>query len=166
MEKNLIILKNDSHGPNLSADTDTLNVREIYPGSQHVLRMSMKIRQIALCSFNNIVNYPFGYEYCSIHFYLQGVANKKMVFRPYTITDSGQSIVDQYIISNWLFDRSKISSLSQTHGTNTKTMEMTLVLGRNFRNVFMVTYLPTILMNIINQATNYIDHESKVKSSI
>ena len=167
MEKNLIILKNDSHGPNLSADTNTLNVREIYPGSQHVLRMSMKIRQIALCSFNNIVNYPFGFDYCSIHFYLQGVANKKMLFQPYTITDSGQSIVDQYIISNWLFDRSRISSLSDSsNARNTKTMEMTLVLGRNFRNVFMVTYLPTVLMNIINQVTNYIDHESKVKSSI
>ena len=129
-----------------------------------MLRMSMKIRQIALCSFSNIVNYPFGYEFCSIHFYLQGVANKKMVFQPYTITDSGQSIVDQYIISKWLFDRNQISSLSDpSNARNTKTMEITLVLGRNFRNVFMVTYLPTILMNIINQVTNYIDHESKVE---
>ena len=128
--------------------------------------MSMKIRQISLCSFNNIVNYPFGDEFCSIHFYLQGVANKKMLFRPYTITHSGQNIVDQYIISKWLFDRNKISSLSDSsNARNTKTMEMTLVLGRDFRNVFMVTYLPTILMNIINQVTNYIDHESMVKTS-
>ena len=30
------------------------------------------------------------------------------------------------------------------------------VLSRKFLSVFMVTYLPTILMNMINQATNYI----------
>ena len=32
---------------------------------------------------------------------------------------------------------------------------------RNFLNIFMVTYLPTILMNVINQATNYITTETK-----
>ena len=31
-----------------------------------------------------------------------------------------------------------------------------LVLSRKFLSMFMVTYLPTILMNMINQATNYI----------
>ena len=31
-----------------------------------------------------------------------------------------------------------------------------IVLSRKFLSVFMVTYLPTILMNMINQATNYI----------
>ena len=30
-----------------------------------------------------------------------------------------------------------------------------------FESIFMVTYLPTILMNIINQATNYISGDSK-----
>ena len=32
---------------------------------------------------------------------------------------------------------------------------------RNFLSIFMVTYLPTILMNIINQATNYITTDTK-----
>ena len=32
---------------------------------------------------------------------------------------------------------------------------------RNFLSIFMVTYLPTILMNVINQATNYITTETK-----
>ena len=31
-------------------------------------------------------------------------------------------------------------------------------LGRDFTSIFTVTYLPTILMNIINQATNYLDN--------
>ena len=32
---------------------------------------------------------------------------------------------------------------------------------RNFLSIFMVVYLPTILMNMINQATNYIPTEDK-----
>ena len=32
---------------------------------------------------------------------------------------------------------------------------------RNFLSIFMVVYLPTILMNTINQATNYIPTSDK-----
>ena len=35
-------------------------------------------------------------------------------------------------------------------------MNYPIVLSRKFLSIFMVTYLPTILMNMINQATNYI----------
>ena len=34
-------------------------------------------------------------------------------------------------------------------------------LGSNVWDVFLVTYLPTILMNVINQATNYLGLEGK-----
>ena len=35
------------------------------------------------------------------------------------------------------------------------------MLSRKYLSIFMVTYLPTILMNMINQATNYISGEDK-----
>ena len=38
---------------------------------------------------------------------------------------------------------------------------MSVKLGSNLMSVFLVTYLPTILMNLINQATNYLETESK-----
>ena len=38
---------------------------------------------------------------------------------------------------------------------------ITMTLSRKIDSVFMVTYLPTILMNMINQATNYITSENK-----
>ena len=37
----------------------------------------------------------------------------------------------------------------------------TSLLERKIGSIFMVTYLPTILMNLINQATTYIDGEGK-----
>ena len=38
---------------------------------------------------------------------------------------------------------------------------ITMTLSRKIDSVFMVTYLPTILMNMINQATNYITGDNK-----
>ena len=39
-------------------------------------------------------------------------------------------------------------------------------LGRDFRSIFCITYLPTILMNIINQATNYLDNSQFLEAII
>ena len=36
-----------------------------------------------------------------------------------------------------------------------------MILSRNHVMIFLSTYLPTILMNIINQASNYISSEDK-----
>ena len=40
-------------------------------------------------------------------------------------------------------------------------VKVSVSLKRDPVSIFMVTYLPTILMNIINQATNYITGDSK-----
>ena len=40
-------------------------------------------------------------------------------------------------------------------------LRMDIILGRNILSIFMVTYLPTILMNIINQSTVYIRTDGK-----
>ena len=42
-----------------------------------------------------------------------------------------------------------------------KAITVRMVLTRKILNVFLVTYLPTILMNMINQATNYITGDTK-----
>ena len=88
--------------------------------------------------------------------YASGPANDATRFTPYSIKDLGPSFVKQYVLSEWFLGPRKMKV-----GT-TRTMEMVLVLNREFSNIFIVTYLPTILMNIINQAINYITHDSKV----
>ena len=40
-------------------------------------------------------------------------------------------------------------------------LTVSVKLGSNLLSVFLVTYLPTILMNFINQATNYLETENK-----
>ena len=53
------------------------------------------------------------------------------------------------MIENWTIQ----SEIDETLG---KIVVVRLVLSRKFYSIFMVTYLPTILMNLVNQATNYI----------
>ena len=42
-----------------------------------------------------------------------------------------------------------------------EVLRLAVEFRRKYLSIFMVTYLPTILMNILNQATNYLSGESK-----
>ena len=46
-------------------------------------------------------------------------------------------------------------------GGEGRAVKVSVSLGRKLLNIVMVTYVPTVLMNIINQATNYITGEEK-----
>ena len=61
----------------------------------------------------------------------------------------------QYIIRQWWTGPDNLT------GTEGKAIRVSVSLGRKLLNIIMVTYLPTILMNIINQATNYISDDDK-----
>ena len=45
--------------------------------------------------------------------------------------------------------------------TRLKCLRISVKLERSIFSIIMVTYLPTILMNILNQATNYLTGDSK-----
>ena len=79
-----------------------------------------------------------------------------MDIHPFNITNNGPQVVDEYIIKNWTI------SPQIMDGSIIRTMKMTMILDRKLENIFLVTYLPTIFMNIINQATNYVQMENKV----
>ena len=44
---------------------------------------------------------------------------------------------------------------------NLEVLRLGVKFRRNYLSIFMVTYLPTILTNILNQATNYLAGDSK-----
>ena len=65
------------------------------------------------------------------------------------------SSVGQYAVQTWTISR------GTGHGGGTGVF-VTVKLGRNIGSIILVTYLPTILINIINQATNYMKaHENR-----
>ena len=54
-------------------------------------------------------------------------------------------------VGNWTAQPDFVTSMKQGF-----TVRYTVLLTRNLVSILLVTYLPTVLMNIINQATNYI----------
>ena len=68
----------------------------------------------------------------------------------------GPDTIGQYIIEGWTH------SDDRKNQTKERVLTLAMVLNRKLTSIFMVTYLPTLLMNIINQATNFIKVENKV----
>ena len=139
----------------LTKDVDKLNPREIYQGKDTVIKFVMKQRMQFSCAFDNVVNYPFGSQICKIHFFIEGTSNSLTNFKPKNVINLGPGMLGQYYIQNWRIEEGTI------RGTQEKMITASVTLSRHFLSVFMVTYLPTILMNIINQTINYISGATK-----
>ena len=142
-----IFVKKENKPPHLSGGLDTLKVSEIYDGSEHSINILMKRKIKFTCPFEKIQDYPFGIQKCPLHFYISGVANGLTKFNC-SIVHPEFKTVGQYNVEQWTLEQ------EMKDGENMITVTMTL--SRSFSSIFMVTYLPTILMNIINQATNYL----------
>ena len=68
----------------------------------------------------------------------------------------GEPVVGQYFVEGWS------KNITNMQGSSTmQVLRISVQFRQKFLSIFMVTYLPTILMNIINQATNYLSGESK-----
>ena len=141
--------------PLLDGDIDQINIKEIYSGQENPLTILVKKRVKFSCSFDNIKNFPFGEQRCSMNFYILGSDNKLTEFHPDQLINFGPKEIGQYVIKSWEME-SKL-----TQGTKERIVEVSMILTRKIGSVFMVTYLPTILMNMINQVTNYINGDTR-----
>ena len=70
--------------------------------------------------------------------------------------DKSPKLIGQYVVKKWIWEN------STDQKTNKNVIRVSVVLTRDFYSIFLVTYLPTIFMNIINQVSNYINSKSKV----
>ena len=141
--------------PKLDGDIDQIKIKEIYSGQENPLTILVKKRVKFSCSFDNIKNFPFGKQRCSMNFYILGSDNKLTEFHPDQLVNFGAEEIGQYVIQSWEME-SKL-----TPGNKEKIVEVSMILTRKIGSVFMVTYLPTILMNMINQVTNYINGDTR-----
>ena len=152
-EKHFIKMKSP---PRMSEDLSSLNVREVYDGtynplnkfSEHIIRF--------FCDFDGVVQYPFGSETCSFEFYLEGRANGKTEINhtlKYPEKYSVGKSIGQYEIEGW--------SIETRQTESKKVVTITISLTKRKFNIIMMNYIPALLMNIINQATNYITGDSK-----
>ena len=134
-------------------DSDALNYYERYSGKNHPIFVEMSIRAKFSCKFENYKNYPFGFDTCFFMMYIPGQNNNRTNIEIEELWDRGPSSLGQYMI-DWSVGKGK--TIYDHSG-----LIYTLHLRRSIGSIILVTYLPTFLMNLINQATNYISSPDK-----
>ena len=142
--------------PELSQDVDKISVSEMYEGTENKIYYSLMSQATFSCPFNSIKYYPFGDEECQFKFYISGSDNR--------LTNISQHQINLLIPDSSLeVGRYKIkgTKMERFDSHLRRHMTVTIFLSRSIVSILLVTYVPTALMNIINQAINYIQVEEK-----
>ena len=154
-QKNQVIVLRRGN-PTLDTDLDYVQQpNEVYTGGENPLKIILERRIRFSCSFDNIKNFPFGKQKCFLEFRVVGQANAMTTITLEVVRMERVLVVGEYVIEDWV--------VTNYHNNQTRRnmVRVTMILSRNIKSIFLVTYLPTILMNMINQATNYIKDEDK-----
>ena len=94
-----------------------------------------------------------------MRFYLAGSAKQLTRLQGHLqVSDrSIQKAIGQYNVQSWRLHEAE----EEDAHTNHTTITVTVTLTRDMTVTILVTHLPTLLMNLINQATNYISGDSR-----
>ena len=85
---------------------------------------------------------------CTVDLIVRELETSVMEITPHIITMKSETVLTQYIITNWTLEYKNTSDISAG-------IKMTLVLKRRILNAILTVYLPTILVLIIVYATNF-----------
>ena len=72
--------------PKLSGEINILQPLEIYEGSENPFRLEIYERVDILCGFDQIMDYPFGDDFCALDIFLDGNDNLLATFNPVSIS--------------------------------------------------------------------------------
>lgn len=130
-----------------TASTDDLETLVLYSGNESIIQWKTMVQNqnSFICSFSGISLYPFDTETCPIRFEYIGPKGQFVELIPGELNLAPSSFGDYKILKG-----------KSIYKIGDRVVAFDIILGRNFQSIFLVTYLPTILMNIINQSTNYI----------
>ena len=87
--------------PTLSGENDLLHAREIYEGRENPLNLNIEERLMFSCSFDNIKNYPFGLQNCSLSVFIKGTDNDLTTLSLEKFVNKGPKEIGQFLIKGW-----------------------------------------------------------------
>ena len=148
-------LINRSSDASLTNNIETLFHTESYDGATNSIYFKRIYQGEFVCQYDGVSLYPFGTNKCHFRMYLRGIANKmtKLNLLPLNVVaenEVGEFIVDSY----FLIDKPR-------HQLNTIVVGFELLRSRT--SIILVTYLPTILMNMINQVDRVMKYFTRFK---
>ena len=138
-------------------------MNETYDGDQNSFVKEFFIQSKFVCTFDKIETYPFGVQICGFGISLKDPADEFRIKmrkgnishdpREFKNKGDGTYKIGQYMVNSWEIYMVSFGSKDR--------MIVDMNMTRSLFTVFMVTYLPTVLMNVMNQAVVYIRMENK-----
>ena len=130
---------------------DEVDMKETYSGMENSLSKKNIHQAQFNCFFNSLINYPFDTEYCMIDMAIAGSAYNFTYFKVDQVSFikgdvSGYSVIDVQMTEMTL--------------QNKKGIQVSIQLDRDIVNIILSTYLPPLLMIIINQISNHFGNEA------
>lgn len=117
---------------------------EYYTGAENSIKYLVTKKATFTCNFLGIIQYPFGNDNCSFFIFISGSNNKKTtLIHPKPLDYKGSMTVGEFQINGWEI-KEGFRSISG--------LEVSVSLKSEVIGILLVTYVPTIMMNIINQA--------------
>lgn len=121
---------------------------EIFTGSKNKITKKSTFVGTFFCSFENMHFYPFDTETCFINIIMSARDYDFTNLIPIHLDYHGPEDVENFFIKETKMTTKQFSKVQ-------KGIQIKIKFGRRLGSIFLVTYLPTILINTINQATNY-----------
>ena len=134
-----------SHKATLANDIDQVFYNESYLGSENKIHSKRIYQATFNCQFNGIYLYPFGTNECHFRFFLKGASNKMTTFKLLPLNYLAGSVVGEFNVNGITMEE------SYQRGLHNAVVSIEVLRSR--LSIILVTYLPTILMNLINQVT-------------
>ena len=82
-------------------ENDLLYPWELYEGIENSLNLKIEERFTFSCSFDNIENYPFGLQSCSLYIFVKGTDNNLTNLSPKKFKNKGPKEIGQFLIQGW-----------------------------------------------------------------
>ena len=110
--------------------------------------MSITEQMELFCNFDDLYLYPFDDEICSLDMALKGT-DKTFASLDLRLIDKGPANASYYLVRKW-------EIVEVTSGRSLK-FKAQIFLSRRTSMTVVAVYLPTLLLTIISQATNYLN---------
>ena len=146
MDEEIFIRKGSE--ASLTNNIETLFHNETYEGATNSIYYKRIYQGQFMCEFDGVSQYPVGKNLCHVRMYLRGIANKMTKLKLLPLNVASDKEVGEYIVNR--------SFLKEAPRNQLNTIVVCFELLRSRTSIILVTYLPTILMNMINQVKKVI----------
>ena len=111
---------------------DQIHTREQYPGRRNAINVLTKKRFRFSCAFDQIRNYPFGTQECSLKIFFNGAANNLTRLVPDLLINNGPTEFGQYLVIDW-----NLTHILDQFDINENKVKLTTILRRKITSIFL-----------------------------